>query len=71
MSGEKTPAQRAQRVLDIAVEKTPAQRVLDIAVKIAHDAPRKRGQYVSSALVYWPDIIELREALEELGVEWK
>jgi len=52
-------------------EKTPAQRVLDIAVKIAHDAPRKRGQYVSSALVYWPDIIELREALEELGVEWK
>lgn len=47
------------------------ERLLDVVVKIAHDAPKKRGQNVSHALVYWPDIIKLREALDALGIEWR
>lgn len=50
---------------------TAAGRVLDVAVKIAHDAPKKQGQYVSHALIYWDDIHELRAALDELGIEWR
>lgn len=50
---------------------TAAGRVLDVATKIARDAPLKQGQYVSHAKVYWPDIHELRAALDELGIEWR
>lgn len=50
---------------------SPAGRVLDVAIKIARDAPAKQGQYVSHAKVYWGDIHELRAALDALGVEWR
>ena len=50
---------------------TPASRVLDVAVKIAADAPARKGQYVSHCLVYWDDIVELRDSLDALGIEWR
>ena len=49
----------------------PAARVLDVACKIAHNAPVKQGKYVSGALIYWPLIHQLRDALDALGVEWR
>jgi signal recognition particle subunit SEC65 len=52
-------------------EPNPAARVLDAALQVARDAPKRRGKYVSHALVYWPHIETLREALEALGVEWR
>lgn len=48
-----------------------ASRVLDVAVKIARDAPAKQGKYVSHAKVWWGDIDELRAALDALGIEWR
>lgn len=48
-----------------------ADRLMDVAIKIAHDAPKKQGQYVSHALVYWDDIHELRACLDALGIEWR
>lgn len=58
-------AERRQRDGDAA------GRVLDVAAKIARDAPKKRGQYVSHALVYWNDINDLRDALDALGIDWR
>jgi hypothetical protein len=49
----------------------PAAQLLDAAIRIAAHAPKIRGQYVSSALIYWPHIEELRAALDALGVDWK
>jgi signal recognition particle subunit SEC65 len=48
-----------------------AARVLDAAIKVAAYPPKKKGQSVSSAQVYWPLIDELRDALDELGIEWR
>jgi hypothetical protein len=47
-------------------DRTPAGRVLDAAIAVADAAPKKRGKYVTGALIYWPLIIELREALAAL-----
>jgi hypothetical protein len=52
-------------------EREPAARVLDAAINVAASAPAKRGQFVSSALIYWPLIEELRAALDDLGIDWK
>jgi signal recognition particle subunit SEC65 len=38
---------------------------------VAAYPPKKKGQSVSSAQVYWPLIDELRDALDELGIEWR
>lgn len=48
-----------------------AGRVLDAAIQVARNAPARRGGYVSKALVYWPYIEELRDALDALGIEWQ
>ena len=40
---------------------SPAARLMDVAIKIADDAPERKGQYVSHALVYWGDMTELRD----------
>ena len=50
---------------------SPAARLMDVAIKIAHDAPKKKGQYVSHALVYWGDLTELRAALDAMDIEWR
>lgn len=49
----------------------PAARVLDAAIDVARQAPARRGEYVSSALIYWPCIEELRAALDALGIDWR
>lgn len=49
----------------------PAGRVIDAARAVAAYPPRKPGQYVSKAGVYWPLIIELRDALDALGIDWR
>lgn len=50
---------------------TAAARTLDAAIAVAAYAPMKRGQYVTSAQIYWPLITELRDALDEMGIEWR
>lgn len=50
---------------------TPEWRLWIAAIGVAADPPLERGQFVSGAKVYWPKLIELREALEECGVDWK
>jgi hypothetical protein len=50
---------------------TAAARLMDAAIAVADYAPAKRGQHVSSAQIYWPLIIELRAALDAMGVEWR
>ena len=50
---------------------TAAGRVLDAAIAVAAYPPKKKGQYVHSAGVYWPLIDELRAALDDMGVEWR
>lgn len=52
-------------------EPTPAGRALDATIRVAASAPKKRGQYVTYAKVYWPYIEELRDALDALGIEWR
>lgn len=49
----------------------PAARVLNAAVTIARHSTARQGKYVSHARVYWPELRELRDALDELGVEWR
>jgi hypothetical protein len=44
---------------------------LRAARKVAAYPPAKPGQYVSDAKVYWPLIIELRDALDAAGIEWR
>jgi hypothetical protein len=54
-----------------ADEHDPVTRVLAAAITIARRAPQRRGSYVSHALIPWPLIEELREALDAGGVEWR
>lgn len=49
----------------------PAGRVLDAAIRVAAAAPKRRGTHVSSASIYWPYLLELREALDAMGIEWR
>lgn len=51
----------------------PAGRVLDAAIAIAGGAPKRQNKSggVSHALIYWPLIHELREALDDLGIDWR
>jgi len=55
----------------MAPQPEPAARVLDAALRIARNAPARRGTYVSHAKIHWPLIEELRAALDALGVEWR
>lgn len=50
---------------------SPAARVLDAAIAVADYAPPKRGQFVTSAQIYWPLIEELRSALDAMDIDWR
>lgn len=47
------------------------RRLVDAARSVAEAPPAKPGQFVSSALVPWPRIAELRDALDECNITWK
>lgn len=48
------------------VDAATSQRVLDVGRAVAAAPPRRRGRYVSGALVPWTLIEQLRSALAEL-----
>ena len=50
---------------------TPEYRLWLAAIDVAASPPLKQGKYAGNAGVYWPLIHELREALDELGVDWR
>lgn len=54
----------------MAVTKTSAD-LFDTMIQIAAAAPKKPGQYVSNAGIPWRLITELRETLDDLGIEWR
>lgn len=49
---------------------TPEWDLWIAAIEVAMAAPERRGQYSSSALIYWPKIEALRAALDVLGIDW-
>jgi hypothetical protein len=46
-------------------------RILELALRLAIEAPAKRGKDSYSASVMWATIEELRAELDRLGYEWK
>lgn len=50
---------------------TPEYDLWIAAIEIAANAPLKQGENVSSAKISWPLIDQLRQALDELGLDWR
>ena len=53
------------------VKGTPEWALWIAAIEVATGAPLKRGTSVASAQVLWSRIEALREALDDLGIDWR
>lgn len=55
----------------IEIDEDALNEIVQAAIAVAADPPLKQGQYVTSALVYWPKLWRLRAAFDEAGIDWK
>lgn len=46
------------------------EKILIAAYRIAQEAPIERGRYALQAKVHWAKIVQIREGLSELGIDW-
>jgi hypothetical protein len=49
----------------------PRHRILGLALQLAAYAPVRKNQHAYEVRVPWRLIIELRQALTEVGVDWR